>query len=211
MSTHARAPRLILALAASMVCLAGCQRGMYDQPRYEPLEETDFGPFDNDRSSRHLVPGTVARGQLRIDDHLYAGKMGEKFADTFPPTLNVDQDFIVHGRERYDIFCSMCHGYDGLGNGMVVRRGFKRPPSLYEERLRTVEQGYLFDVITRGFGVMPSYAAQIPVNDRWAIVAYVRALQKTRLPAEQLTADDRAKLEEAREEAERPQPTEEAH
>ena len=211
MSTRARAPRLILALAASLVCLAGCQRGMYDQPRYEPLEETDFGPFDNDRSSRHLVPGTVARGQLRIDDHLYAGKMGEKFATDFPAAVNVDRNFIVHGRERYQIFCSMCHGYDGLGNGMVVRRGFKRPPSLHEERLRTAEQGYLFDVITRGFGVMPSYAAQIPVNDRWAIVAYVRALQKTRLPLEQLEERDRTQLEQARVQSERPQQTAEAH
>lgn len=175
-------------LALIALSLAGCQRGMYDQPRYEPLEESDFGPFHNNQSSRHLVQGTVARGQLRIDDHFYTGKVNEQFVTEFP--MQVDNELMQHGHERYNIYCSMCHGYDGHGDGMVVRRGFKRPPSLHEQRLRDAAHGHFFDVISRGFGVMPSYSGQIPVADRWAIVAYVRALQRSR----NLTAEETAAL-----------------
>jgi hypothetical protein len=146
---------------------------MHDQPRYEAYEETDF--FADGRSSREPVAGTVARGQLKEDAFLETGREGEAFVESFP--FPVTHAFVKRGQERYEIFCTPCHGRAGRGNGMVVLRGYRRPPSLHIDRLRSERPGYLFDVVTRGFGAMPDYSAQIPVRDRWAIVAYVRALQ----------------------------------
>ena len=152
---------------------AGCRQDMHDQPKYESLEASTF--FPDGRASRPLVPGTVARGQLREDTHLYEGKVSGKPAETFP--FPIDLKTLERGQQRYNIYCSPCHDRVGNGNGMVVRRGFRPPPSYHIERLRKVPPGYLYDVITNGFGAMQDYAAQIPVRDRWAIVAYVRALQ----------------------------------
>ena len=152
---------------------AGCRQDMHDQPKYEPLEASTF--FPDGRASRPLVPGTVARGQLREDTHLYEGKIAGKPAETFP--FPIDLKTLERGQQRYNIYCSPCHDRVGNGDGMVVRRGFRRPPSYHIERLRQSPPGYLYDVITNGFGAMQDYAAQIPVRDRWAIVAYVRALQ----------------------------------
>jgi hypothetical protein len=146
---------------------------MHDQPKYEALEASTF--FPDGRASRPLVPGTVARGQLREDTHLYEGKIAGKPAETFP--FPIDLKTLERGQQRYNIYCSPCHDRVGNGDGMVVRRGFRRPPSYHIERLRQSPPGYLYDVITNGFGAMQDYAAQIPVRDRWAIVAYVRALQ----------------------------------
>jgi cbb3-type cytochrome c oxidase subunit III len=146
---------------------------MHDQPKYESLEASTF--FPDGRSSRPLVPGTVARGQLREDTHLYEGKVAGKPAETFP--FPIDLKILERGRQRYNIYCSPCHDRLGNGDGMVVRRGFRRPPSYHIERLRQAPPGYLYDVITNGFGAMQDYAAQVPVRDRWAIVAYIRALQ----------------------------------
>ncbi|MGH7857071.1 MAG: c-type cytochrome, partial [Candidatus Binatia bacterium] len=153
--------------------LVGCRQDMHDTPRYEPLERSSF--FGDERSARPFVVGTVARGQLRDDPHLDTGKVGNQFVETFPSP--VDRAMLERGRDRYDIFCAPCHDRTGAGRGMVVRRGFRAPPSFHEERLREAPVGYFFDVITNGFGVMPDHAAQIPVRDRWAIVAYLRALQ----------------------------------
>ena len=167
---------------------------MYDQPRYDPMEESDFGPFDDGRSARNLVEGTVARGELRTDDHFYTGKVNGEFVTQFPAP--VSQHMLERGRERYNIYCSVCHGYDGRGQGMAVRRGFKQPPSFHEQRMRDATLGHYFDVITHGFGVMPSYAAQTSEPDRWAIVAYVRALQLSQNASlDALTPEEVSKLE----------------
>ncbi len=158
-----------------MAVLAGpaCRRDMQDQPKYKPLASTDF--FADGRASRHPVEGTVARGQLDEDELLYTGKIDGKVVDEFP--FPVTAEVMSRGRERFDIYCSPCHSRVGDGRGMVVRRGFPQAASFHEERLIEKEAGYIFDVATNGFGRMYGYAEQIPVRDRWAIVAYVRALQ----------------------------------
>jgi mono/diheme cytochrome c family protein len=146
---------------------------MHDTPRYEAYEKSEF--FGDGRSMRPQVAGTVARGQLREDKALFEGKAGATFVARNPLPLTLP---LVHrGRQRYDIYCTPCHGQAGRGDGIVVRRGYRAPPSLHIDRLRGQADGYLYDVITNGFGVMPDYAEQISVRDRWAIVAYVRALQ----------------------------------
>ena len=148
---------------------------MHDQPKYVPLRQSSF--FGDDRSARPMVPGTVARGRLHEDALLYTGKVnaGGADADTFP--FPITADTLARGRERFNIYCSPCHGRTGQGDGMVVRRGYRRPPSYHQDRLRSAPVGHFFDVITNGFGAMPDYAAQITPEDRWAIIAYVRALQ----------------------------------
>jgi mono/diheme cytochrome c family protein len=122
-----------------------------------------------------VVEGTVARGQLRDDELLYTGKVNGQDATMFPS--RVDAATMARGRERFNIYCSPCHGRTGQGNGMVVLRGYRRPPSFHQDRLRNAPVGHFFDVITNGFGAMPDYAAQVRPEDRWAIIAYVRALQ----------------------------------
>ena len=146
---------------------------MHDQPKYTPLRGSAF--FNDGRSARPVVAGTVARGQLREDPLLHTGTIDGVVSDTFP--MPIDAALMARGRERFDIFCAPCHGRTGVGDGMVVRRGYRRPPSLQDERIRNAPAGHFYDVITRGFGAMPDYAVQIGVRDRWAIVAYIRALQ----------------------------------
>ena len=146
---------------------------MHDQPKYVPLRESTF--FADSRSARPLVEGTVARGQLRDDDLLYTGKVNGQDATVFPAPVAAQT--MARGRERYEIYCSPCHGRTGQGDGMVVLRGYRRPPSFHQDRLRDAPVGHFFDVVTNGFGAMPDYASQIRADDRWAIIAYVRALQ----------------------------------
>jgi mono/diheme cytochrome c family protein len=146
---------------------------MHDQPKYVPLRESTF--FADGLSARQPVAGTVARGQLREDALLHTGKVDNADATVFP--FAVDEKVMARGRERYDIFCSPCHARTGDGDGMVVQRGYRPPPTLHSDRLRDAPPGHFFDVITNGFGAMPDYAAQIRAEDRWAIVAYIRALQ----------------------------------
>ena len=146
---------------------------MHDQPKYIPLRESTF--FGDARSARPIIQGTVARGQLHEDALLYTGKVNNVDATMFP--FAIDARVMARGHERFDIYCSPCHGRTGQGNGMVVRRGYRRPPSLHQDRLRDAPAGHFFDVITNGFGAMPDYASQIAVEDRWAIAAYIRALQ----------------------------------
>jgi mono/diheme cytochrome c family protein len=163
-------PTVVIALACFAVA---CRQDMHDAPRYEALEASTF--FENGGSARTLVPNTVPRGYLREDELLNTGKLSGQFANTFP--MAVTADVMARGRERYNVFCSPCHGQTGVGNGMIVQRGFRQPPSYGEQRLREAPAGYFFDVMTNGFGAMQDYAAQVPVADRWAIVAYIRALQ----------------------------------
>jgi len=160
-------------LVVGLLVVAGCRQDMHDQAKYKPYQPSQF--FSDGRASRPLVADTVARGQLREDELLYTGKQDGQFAAVFPNP--VTKATLARGRERYDIYCSPCHDKVGGGQGMIVQRGYRRPPSMHDERLRQQVPGYFYDVITNGFGVMPNYAQQIPVDDRWAIVAYLRALQ----------------------------------
>jgi mono/diheme cytochrome c family protein len=162
----------VFALALLMISV-GCRQDMHDQPRFKPLRESDF--YADLRSARPPVEGTVGRGQLHEDAYFYSGKIGNNPGDYMP--FPVTQDVLVRGQERYNIYCAPCHSRLGEGNGMIVQRGFRRPPSYHTDRLRKAPLGYFFGVITNGFGSMPDYASQIPPDDRWRIVAYVRALQ----------------------------------
>ncbi len=177
MSRPDRAARSRLALRRAglllgALLLSACQQQMADQPRYQPLQRSTF--FGDERSARPLPPGTVARGELR-EGALYTGKSNGALVNTLPLPLTLA--LLERGQERFDIFCSPCHGRVGTGDGMIVRRGYRRPPSYHIDRLRQAPIGHFFDVITNGFGGMPSYAAQVPPEDRWAIAAYIRALQ----------------------------------
>jgi mono/diheme cytochrome c family protein len=146
---------------------------MADQPRYKPLARSEF--FNDERSARPLVEGTVARGHLDSDEQFYTGKVNGKLVDSFP--FPITKQVLERGEERFNIYCSPCHDRRGTGQGMVVRRGYRAPPSYHIDRLRNAPPGHFFDIITHGFGVMPDYAQQVPPRDRWAIVAYIRALQ----------------------------------
>jgi hypothetical protein len=158
---------------AALAALAACRQDMHDQPKGETFEASAF--FDDGRVARPLIEGTVARGRLELDEHLERGLVDGKPAATFP--FEIERADLERGRERYGIFCSPCHDAAGTGNGMVVQRGMKRPPSFHEQRLRDAQPGYFFDVITNGFGVMFDYRDRIDARDRWRIIAYVRALQ----------------------------------
>jgi hypothetical protein len=153
--------------------LAGCRTDMQDQPRFNPLRKSDF--YADQRSSRPVVVGTVARGQLRDDTYFYTGMIGNQPGNVMP--FPVTRDVLARGQERYNIYCSPCHSELGDGNGMIVQRGYRRPPSYHTDRLRQAPLGHFYDVITNGFGAMPDYASQIAPRDRWAIIAYIRALQ----------------------------------
>jgi len=151
----------------------GCRLDMHDQPKYTPLRQSDF--FADGRAARPLVEGTVARGLLNEDELLISGKTDGKLATEFP--FPVTAEVVARGRERYDVFCSPCHDRTGAGNGMIVRRGYRAPPSFHQDRLRQAPPGHFVDVMTNGFGAMPDYRSQVPPRDRWAITAYIRALQ----------------------------------
>ena len=195
--------RRVFVLLFTAHCLlfnAGCRQDMQDQPRMKPYRATAF--FPNGMSSRPPVPGTVPRGYLRADREFFTGKKSTagSVAPASGPTatatgtdavqsvvsypddveefpLLITADVVKRGRQRYDIFCSACHGLTGNGDGMIVRRGFRRAASFHSNSLRQAPVGHYFDAITNGWGAMPSYAAQIPARDRWAIIAYIRALQ----------------------------------
>jgi mono/diheme cytochrome c family protein len=181
-----------LAVLSVVMAVTGCRRDMQDQPKYKGLRPSVF--FEDGRSARPIVEGTIARGHLNDDQHLHAGKVDGAPATSFP--FEVTRAVLDRGHERYDIYCSPCHDRTGGGNGMIVQRGFRRPSSFHIDRLREIPVGYFFEVMTHGFGTMPGYAAQVPPRDRWAIAAYVRALQLSQhARADDLTADDRARLD----------------
>lgn len=155
--------------------LAGCRQDMHDQPKQKPLSASVFYERSDHRSARPAVPGTVARGHLQDDSSYYTGKDGAVLTESLPVTVTAE--LVERGQVRFQTFCAPCHGRTGRGDGMIVQRGFKAPPSLHVERLRQAPVGHFYDVITHGFGAMAEYATQVKVADRWAIVAYVRALQ----------------------------------
>jgi mono/diheme cytochrome c family protein len=194
-------------MALILICLAGvaCRQDMHDQPKYKPYRESAF--FADGASARQPVQGTVARGQLRDDVPLYTGKKASgkaaqsgdpmrNYVDEFP--FPITEEVLNRGQERFNIFCSPCHGRLGDGQGMVARRGLKQPPpaNFHSERLRGAPAGYFFDVITNGFGGMQDYSDKIPVRDRWAIVAYIRALQLSQnARIEDVPPEERSNLE----------------
>jgi mono/diheme cytochrome c family protein len=157
----------------ALLTLAGCRQDMHDQPKFKPLAMSDF--YSDLRSARTPVEGTVARGELHEDTYFYTGMVGQNPGDYMP--FAVTQEVLERGQQRFNVYCSPCHSRVGDGNGVIVQRGYRRPPSYHTERLRKAPLGYFFDVMTHGFGAMPDYAAQISPRDRWCIVAYIRALQ----------------------------------
>jgi mono/diheme cytochrome c family protein len=213
---------LALLLQVCLALTAGCQQDMARQPKYKPLQESD--QFAHHRASRPLEPGTVARGYLRADTSLYSGTeetnvtpswitavLGSglpwtaaaltapnpQLVEVFP--FPVTEEVMARGQERFNIYCAVCHDRVGTGNGRIVQRGYIRPPSYHIERLRKAPVGHFFEVITHGHGAMPDYATQIPPRDRWAIIAYVRALQESQnARIEDVPADERKRLEEAK-------------
>ena len=168
-----RRAAFLLICVAGLVLLASCRLDMQVQPKFVPLRENDF--YADHRSARAPVEGTIARGQLEDDPLLYTGKVDGKVVDQFP--FAITQNDLARGRERFNIFCSPCHSQLGDGNGMIVQRGFKKPPSYFEPRLMNAPVGHFFNVMTNGWGAMGDYSAQVPVADRWRIAAYIRALQ----------------------------------
>lgn len=179
MSGALRRSRLLpfaLCLLTSAALSAGCRQDMHDAPRYDPLEESKI--WQKGMASLPIVQGTVARGHLNDDTALFEGKIDGQPATVFP--FAVTKADLDRGQERYNVYCAPCHDRTGFGNGMVVQRGYRQAASFHIDRLRDAAPGYLFDVITNGFGVMPDYKAQIPADDRWRIIAYVRALQLAR-------------------------------
>jgi hypothetical protein len=163
---------LILALVAFSA--VGCRQDMHDQPKYIPLRPSSF--FADGRSARPLPEGTVARGHLNEDTAFYTGKgVDGKLVEQFP--MPVTKEMILRGQQRFNVYCTPCHSRLGDGNGMVVQRGYRHPPSYHIDRLRQAPVGHFFDVMTNGFGAMPDYGGQVQPADRWAIVSYIRALQ----------------------------------
>jgi mono/diheme cytochrome c family protein len=167
-----RAPAVALAAVIAAAGLA-CRQDMFNQPKVRPLQASTF--FADGRASRPLPEDTVARGQLHENELLYTGRIHGVVADAFP--FPVTKEVLDRGQERFDVFCSPCHGRTGYGDGMIVQRGFKAPPSFHSDRLRQAPAGHFFDVMTNGFGVMYDYRSRVTPEDRWAIAAYIRALQ----------------------------------
>jgi len=182
------------AAAGLLLLCAGCRQDMHVQPRYNPFDPTDF--FEDGQSARMPVAGTFPRGDLTTgpEELLYTGKVNGALAEAFP--FPVTREVLDRGRERFDIYCTPCHGLSGDGDGMIVHRGFRRPPSLHIDRLRAAPAGHFFDVITNGFGVMYPYDYRVAPRDRWAIVAYIRALQLSRQASiSDVPAAERRKLQ----------------
>jgi mono/diheme cytochrome c family protein len=174
--------------------IAGCN-DMYDGHKLKPLEESKF--YADRRSARPLPEGTVARGHARTEELLYTGMIDSAVADVFP--FPVTEQVVQRGQDQFNTFCSPCHGRLGDGGGMIVQRGFPRPNSFHSDSVRGKPAGFYFDVITNGFGRMYSYAPSVAVNDRWAIISYIRALQLSqRAPYDQLPAVDKQKISEMR-------------
>lgn len=189
-------PRALPAvLAAAVAILSGCRQDMHDTPRYEAYEASDF--WGDRQSSRHIVEDTVPRGGLQDDTVLFTGRTPDgQLATAFP--IKMDLAMLRRGRQRFNIYCSPCHDQAGTGQGMIVRRGYRPPPSFHIDRLRQAAPGYFVDVITRGFGTMPDYSAQVPAPDRWAIAGYIRALQLSQdAPLSALPETERRRLMEA--------------
>ena len=183
--------RVLFSLMAVVFAL-GCRQDMHDQPKYKPLAPSAF--FGDERSERPLIDGTVPRGYLVDNSPYFTGKGGDgKLVPTIP--VSVNEPLLLRGQQRFNIYCAPCHDQVGTGQGMVVRRGYRKPPSFHIDRLRNAPDGHFFDVMTNGFGAMPKYSVQVPVADRWAIVAYIRVLQYSqRASLADVPAEERLKL-----------------
>lgn len=184
----------LAAMLSGFALLAGaCKQQMAQQPSYRPYQPSEL--FADGTSARPQPADTVARGQLRDDTLLFTGKDGGgQDATEFP--FPITRAVLDRGRQRFEIYCTPCHGYTGDGDGIVVQRGFTAPPSYHSDRLRQAPVGHFFDVVTNGFGSMPGYATQVTVPDRWAIVAYIRALQLSQAaPLADVPPEARAQLE----------------
>jgi mono/diheme cytochrome c family protein len=171
-----------LSFAALGIVLCGCHTDMWRQPKTEPLDASTY--FTSGAASQPLMPGTIARGHLRVDDEFYTGQIDGKWIDGLPSNMHLStrqlRDLLTRGQERFNIYCSPCHSRIGDGQGMIAQRGFKlrRPVGNYHtDRLRKMPMGHFYDVITNGYGAMYSYASRIEPQDRWAVAAYIRALQ----------------------------------
>jgi mono/diheme cytochrome c family protein len=185
-------PYFIRWLCPVCLILTGCRLEMHNQPKETALKSTGF--FKNGASARALLPGVIPRGYLRTNVGFFEGLKGTNLVEQIP--VKVTRDLLERGRQRFDIYCSVCHGPDGEANGMIVQRGFPQPPSLHIDRLRQAPDGHFFRVITYGYGVMFPYAVRVAPEDRWAIVAYIRALQLSHAGTlAQLPAGARARLE----------------
>lgn len=201
--------RPVVHFLTALLCvgiLSSCERrlAMYDQPKLEPYEKSDF--FANGQGNRLPPKGTVARGDVTEDTHLNEGKVNGQLATTFP--FAVTKDVLLRGQARYQIYCTPCHSQTGDGLGMVVRRGMKQPPSFHIERLRKATPGHFFNVMTYGIGDMASYSVQITPKDRWAIAAYVRTLQMSQnARIEDVPAEYRAQLDQPKSEEKQQQET----
>lgn len=172
------------------VLLTGCHN-MEDQPRVRTLAKSKF--FKDGISARALEPGTIPIGFLRADEHLNTGKIEGRFVTSYP--FPITREVLEKGKERFNIFCAVCHNQTGTSDGMIVRRGFKQPPSQHEQRLRDIPVGYLFDVITNGFGNMPRFSPELTPEERWTVVAYLRTLQLSQnTPLESLTPGEQKNL-----------------
>jgi mono/diheme cytochrome c family protein len=169
---------LVAGVAGFLGFGTACRQDMHDAPRYEPLEKSDF--YDDHRSERPLIEDTVARGWLLADDAFATGKVNGQFVAQLPAAVPMSLETLQRGEQRFNIYCAPCHARTGNGDGIVVRRGYKQPPSYHDPRLRAQPIGYFYDVISHGLGQMPDYAGQIQPKDRWAIAAYVRVLQVSR-------------------------------
>ncbi len=187
--------RVLSALCVFALALVGCRNDMHHQAKIKPFRESAF--FADGSSARTLPEGTVARGFLREDAALTRGQGPDgKFVEKIP--VEITRALLLRGQERFNIYCSPCHGRTGEGQGMIVQRGFKRPMSYHIDRLRSERAGYFFDVMTNGFGQMSSYAAQVPPEDRWAIVAWIRTLQASHhMPGDFLRKEDQEALDNA--------------
>jgi mono/diheme cytochrome c family protein len=184
-----------ITVVIAALCLCGCRQDMQDQPKIKPLSESNF--FSDGRASRPIPENTIAQNELNDNDTFHTGNANGTFAATIP--IPVTLDLLQRGQERFNIFCSPCHSRLGDGNGEVAQRGFRLPQNLNSDRIRQVPPGYIFQVITNGYGGMPDHGDQIPVRDRWAIVAYIRALELSReAPLADVPADARAQLEVAK-------------
>ncbi len=192
-SKGARVWGALILLAGCALLLGACKQQMFQQPSYRPYQPSSL--FADGTSASRLPADTVARGQLHDDPLLFTGKDASG-QDTTELPFPVTREVLDRGRQRFDIYCTPCHGFVGDGDGMIVRRGFTPPPTYHSDRLRQAPVGHFFSVITSGFGSMPSYANQVAVPDRWAIIAYIRALQLSQAaPLADVPPDARAQLE----------------
>lgn len=179
-------------LVLSAAALAACRQDMHDQPKYIPLRPSSF--FNDGRSARPIPENTIARGHLDEDRAFYTGRDASgKLVTEFP--IPVTKELLLRGQDRFNVYCTPCHDQTGSGNGMVTQRGFRHPPSYHTDRLRQMPVGHFYDVITNGLGAMQDYSAQVQPADRWAIAAYIRALQLSQTATiNDVPAADRAQL-----------------